>query len=88
MRAPENCASTLLHYELEAHDRAEVAIAEATAQTPADMLHEVLRIEQVAEHCFESAIGDSQPDELDVRKCHTRAKKYVDVSSICRNSTQ
>ena len=37
------------HYEQEAHDRAEVAVAEASAQTEADMLHKLSRIEQVAQ---------------------------------------
>ena len=37
-------------YEQEARDRTEVAVAEATASTQADMLHEFFMIEQVAEH--------------------------------------
>ena len=41
------------HYEQEAHDRAEVAVAEASAQTQADMLHELVSIEQVAQ-CTDS----------------------------------
>ena len=35
-----------LHCEQESHDRAEVAVAEDTAQTRADMLHKVYKIEQ------------------------------------------
>ena len=37
-------------FEQEAHHRTEVAVAEAAAQTQADMLHEFFRIEQVAEN--------------------------------------
>ena len=38
-------------YEQEAHDRTEVAVAEAIAQTHADMLHELFRIEQNVVGC-------------------------------------
>ena len=38
--------SATRQHEQEAHDRSEVAVAAATAQSQADMLHELLRIEQ------------------------------------------
>ena len=36
------------HHEQEAHHRCDVACAEATVQTHADMLHKIFRVEQVA----------------------------------------
>ena len=49
---------------------------------PRLMLHELFTIEgfsNCGKHNFESANEDSQLVECGCRKCHVRAKKYVDV---------
>ena len=47
------------------------AVVEATAQRPSDMLHDLFRIEQVAENSVSNkAHGDSQADEFRVRKLY------------------
>ena len=63
------------HFEHAAHDRTEVAVAEATAQTQADMFHELFRIEHVAE----KTDSNQQMEILNqinsvAEKCHTWAK--------------
>ena len=76
-------------YEQAAADRSEVAVADATAQTQADMLHKIFRIEQVDEtDRFSSGIEASKPVGLGGRTCQTWAKISVDDFSICRISNR